>query len=190
MNNHYSIYTSFLAQTGKESTCQCKSCGFDPWVEKIPEEGNFNPLQYSCLGNPIWQRSLVGNSPRGHKLSDMTNTQIYASYYLFTIKIMFALKTHACSSTPLFSPQLTALRWGECQERVLSIISVIYSVVQYLGKWKEEENAVTEQRQSQAKHAHKKFFFLLYVLFTRELQTWRHSKSLSELFPTMQWNCI
>ena len=25
---------------------------FDPWVRKIPVEGNGNPLQYSCLGNP------------------------------------------------------------------------------------------------------------------------------------------
>ena len=35
--------------TGKESTCQCRRCGFDPWVEKI--QGN--PLQYSGLGNPM-----------------------------------------------------------------------------------------------------------------------------------------
>ena len=30
------------------------------------EEGNGNPLQYSCLGNP-WQSSLVDYSPQGHK---------------------------------------------------------------------------------------------------------------------------
>ena len=22
--------------SGKESTCQCRRCGFDPWVRKIP----------------------------------------------------------------------------------------------------------------------------------------------------------
>ena len=26
---------------------------FVPWVGKIPREGNGNPLQYSCLGNPM-----------------------------------------------------------------------------------------------------------------------------------------
>ena len=31
-----------------------------------------NPLQYSCLENPRGQRSLVGYSPWGCKLSDMT----------------------------------------------------------------------------------------------------------------------
>ena len=41
---------------GRESTCQCRSCRgheFDSWVGKIPGEGNGNPLQYSCLRNPI-----------------------------------------------------------------------------------------------------------------------------------------
>ena len=39
--------------SGKESTCQCRRPGFNPWVKKIPGEGSDNPLQYSCLGNPM-----------------------------------------------------------------------------------------------------------------------------------------
>ena len=41
---------------GKESACQCRrrrKHGFDPWVRKIPGEGNGNPLQYSCQDNPM-----------------------------------------------------------------------------------------------------------------------------------------
>ena len=38
--------------------------GFDPWVRKIPGEGNGNPLQYSCQENPmdrgIWQATIHG----------------------------------------------------------------------------------------------------------------------------------
>ena len=34
--------------------------------------GNINPLQSSCLGNPMGKKSLVGYSPYGHKESDMT----------------------------------------------------------------------------------------------------------------------
>ena len=26
---------------------------FDPWVRKVPGKGYGNPLQYSCLGNPM-----------------------------------------------------------------------------------------------------------------------------------------
>ena len=30
----------FWRLSGKESTCQCRRCGFDPRVGKIPEDGN------------------------------------------------------------------------------------------------------------------------------------------------------
>ena len=39
-------------------TCQCRRCGFHPWVGRSPGEGNGNPPQYSCLGNSIRQRNL------------------------------------------------------------------------------------------------------------------------------------
>ena len=49
---------------------------WETWVrslgwEDLPGEGNGNPLQYSCLENPMdgW-RSLVGYSPWGRKESD------------------------------------------------------------------------------------------------------------------------
>ena len=44
------------AASGKEPACQCrrhKRCGFDPWVRKTPGGGHGNPLQYSCLENPM-----------------------------------------------------------------------------------------------------------------------------------------
>ena len=48
--------------SGKESACQCRRCWFDTWVQKIPGEGNSNPFQYSCLGNPMdrgaWRASV------------------------------------------------------------------------------------------------------------------------------------
>ena len=41
------------------------------WEDSL-EEGNGNPLQYSCLENPHGQRSLVGYSPWGLNESDTT----------------------------------------------------------------------------------------------------------------------
>ena len=41
--------------------------GLIPGLGSSPREGNGNPLQYSCPGNPMDQRSLVGYSPWGHK---------------------------------------------------------------------------------------------------------------------------
>ena len=51
---------------GKESACQCRRCGFSPWVGRIPGEGNDNPFQYSCL-EFHGQRSPVSDSPWGCK---------------------------------------------------------------------------------------------------------------------------
>ena len=42
--------------SGKESTCQCRSPrrhGLYPWVRKTPWRGHSNPLQHSCLKNPM-----------------------------------------------------------------------------------------------------------------------------------------
>ena len=50
--------------SGKESSCQCRRCRFDPLVRKIPGEGTSNPLQYSCLNNPMdrgtWWATVYG----------------------------------------------------------------------------------------------------------------------------------
>ena len=50
--------------SGKESACRRRRCEFDPWVRKIPWRRKGNPLQYSCLENPMdrgaWQASVHG----------------------------------------------------------------------------------------------------------------------------------
>ena len=38
---------------GKESTYNAGDLGLIPGVGRSPGEGNGNPLQYSCLGNPM-----------------------------------------------------------------------------------------------------------------------------------------
>ena len=57
---------------GKESACNAGDPGSIPRLGRSSREGNCNPLQYSCLGNPVdrgaWQamRSMVSQG------SDMT----------------------------------------------------------------------------------------------------------------------
>ena len=53
--------------SGKEPTCQCrrhKRYEFSPWAGKIPGGGHGNPLQYSCLENPMdrgaWRAMIHG----------------------------------------------------------------------------------------------------------------------------------
>ena len=51
----------------KESACQCKSLGFDPWVRKIPWRRKWQPTWVFLSENSDGQRSLVGYSPWGQK---------------------------------------------------------------------------------------------------------------------------
>ena len=46
------VNASLVAQMVKKLPA-LRDTGFDPWVGKIPGEGNGNPLQYSCLENPM-----------------------------------------------------------------------------------------------------------------------------------------
>ena len=60
---------------GKESACNAGDTGdtsLIPGSGRSPEEGNGNPFQYSCLGNPMdrgaWRATVHG----GRKESDTT----------------------------------------------------------------------------------------------------------------------
>ena len=53
------------------STGDARDTDLIPGLGRSPAEGNGNPLQYSCLENPV-ERSLAGYSPWGHKELDMT----------------------------------------------------------------------------------------------------------------------
>ena len=52
---------------GKESSCQCRRQGFDPWVEKIPWRREWQPTPVFLPGESHGQRSLTGYSPWGYK---------------------------------------------------------------------------------------------------------------------------
>ena len=56
----------------KESACQYKRRGFNPWVGKIPWRRKWQPAPAFLPGESHGQRSLVGYSPRGHKKLDTT----------------------------------------------------------------------------------------------------------------------
>ena len=56
---------------GKESYCNAGDLGSIPGLGRSPGGRHDNLLQYSCLENPVGQRSLAGYSPWGGKESDM-----------------------------------------------------------------------------------------------------------------------
>ena len=60
---------------GKESACNSGEPSSIPGLGRSPGEGNGNPLQYSCLGNPmdrgaLWATVVHGVAKSRTQLSD------------------------------------------------------------------------------------------------------------------------
>ena len=56
----------------KESACNVGDPGSIPGSGRSPGEGNGNPLQYSCLENPMDRGTWWATIHAGHKEPDMT----------------------------------------------------------------------------------------------------------------------
>ena len=64
----------------KESTCQCRRRRFNPGSGRSPGGGHGNPLQYSCLENPMdlgaWWKTVRGVTKSQTQLSDWTELNV------------------------------------------------------------------------------------------------------------------
>ena len=58
--------------SGKEPTCQAREVAFSHGLGRSPGEGNGNPLQYFCPGNPMDRRAWWATDHGIAKESDMT----------------------------------------------------------------------------------------------------------------------
>ena len=75
----YTVYKSFPhSSVGKESACNAGDPGLIPGLGRSPGKGNGNPLQYSCLENPMdrgaWQAIVHGVARSRTRLSDLIFT--------------------------------------------------------------------------------------------------------------------
>ena len=61
----YRTYRTYIPWwlSGKEYTCQCRRCGFDPRVEKIPWRRSWQTSLIFLSGKSHGQKSLAGYSP-------------------------------------------------------------------------------------------------------------------------------
>ena len=64
LNSIPSLMDFLQGSASKESACNAGNLGSIPELGKFPGEGNGNPFQYSCLGNPMdrgaWQATVHG----------------------------------------------------------------------------------------------------------------------------------
>ena len=73
-SSYESSYEDFPhSSVGKESACNAGDLGWIPGLGRSPGEGNGNPLQYSCLENPMdrgaWWATAHGVARVGHDLA-------------------------------------------------------------------------------------------------------------------------
>ena len=80
---------------GKESACNAGDPGSIPGSERSPGEGNGNPLQDSCLENPMdrgdWQATVHGVTIVGHDLATKPPPQVEV-YVIANIRILTLAK--------------------------------------------------------------------------------------------------
>ena len=71
--NRFSHILSIGSSVGKESACNAGELGSIPGLGRSPGEGNGNPLQYSCLENPMdrgtWWATVHGVTRVEHDLA-------------------------------------------------------------------------------------------------------------------------
>ena len=82
----------------KESACSAGDPDLIPGLGKSPGEGNGNPLQYSCLENPMdrgaWRATVHGVAKSWPWLSHRHFHLLYPSVYLLSVSIVFSRFIH------------------------------------------------------------------------------------------------
>ena len=98
--------------SGKESTCQCRRHGFDPWVRKIPWSRKWQPTPVFLPGEFHEQRNLVGYSPWGR--TEMDTTVRLSTLTLSTHPMGFSF-LRTCSLLPIicYSAHQACLWWAK-----------------------------------------------------------------------------
>ena len=104
--------------SGKESASNTGDESSIPGLGRSPGEGNGNPLQYSCLGNPMdtgaWQatvhRVTKSQTPMTHRLNNMSHLVsinwivVAGAVHLLSHVRLFATSwTEACQASPSFT---------------------------------------------------------------------------------------
>ena len=120
----------------KESACNAGDLGSIPGMERSPEGGHINPLQYSCLRNPMdrEQRSLVSYRVRyGWATKHSTLFNIHSSWEKTAFKSCdvawhwLPLLVAVCSN--LFYLNLCDMqspKWKTKIERLYNLLHSIY----------------------------------------------------------------
>ena len=111
----------------KESACNAGDLGLIPVSGRSPGEGNGNPLQYSCLENPM------DGEAWGARVHGVTKSRTWLSDFAFTF--MACVRVCVCSVIQLcltlcdpvhHSPPISSV-YGIFQARILEWVAISFS---------------------------------------------------------------
>ena len=84
----------------KESSWQYRRGRFSPWLGKILGEGNGNPVQFSCLGNPMDRGSWWATV---HEVAK-SQTRLSTHTLRLNERDLISSQLYACSETGTLEP--------------------------------------------------------------------------------------
>ena len=95
-----------------ESACSAGDPGSIPGLGRSPGEENGNPLQYSCLENPmergVWQSTVYGVAKRHDWATSQAKSGMLRTYFYNFLTYITLCTTFANNSVLFISP-LTAI---------------------------------------------------------------------------------
>ena len=110
--------------SGKESTCNAGDLPSVPGLGRSPGGGNGNPLQFSCLRNPMdrgaWQATACGVTKSQARLTEHTHNGLYMTRDTALLSLYspewpqlpcLTAATRCSSFSPLSKPRAQSLLW-------------------------------------------------------------------------------
>ena len=88
----------------KESACQCRSCGFNPWVRKISWRRKWKPNLVFLPEKSHEQSSLACYSPWGLRELDMTSWLNNNKWLLYNVVLVSAVWQNKSATCIHISP--------------------------------------------------------------------------------------
>ena len=83
---HFAWWGFPCSSVSKQSACNAGGLGLIPGLGRFLGEGNVNPLQYSCLENPMdrrsWEATVHGIARVGHDLVNNHHHHHHSAYKL------------------------------------------------------------------------------------------------------------
>ena len=110
--------------SGKEPTCQCRDVrdtGSIPGLKRSPGGGYGNPLQYSCLENPMdrgaWQATIHSVAKSWAQLKRLSTHAPYTVHWLFfTSPVCDLHKSFDICTMCLISISYVTKFWGRLKQ--------------------------------------------------------------------------